>query len=332
MSQNTVLCPVLPNLPLLYVGVDVAKATLMLSVLGEATELENTPKGHTQLLKQLSEAGRAVHVVLEATGGFEAALVRLLQAAGLPVSVLLPSRVRNFAHAKGLRAKTDPIDAHLLAAFGEAIKPPVTQSPTEPQRLLAELVTRRTQLVQTRVAEQNRAAHYTDRMAQRQSASLLALLKKQIRQCDQGFLAHIAADPELKAKAVRLQEVPGVGPVTTAILLSHLPELGTLSDEEAAALAGLAPYNQDSGPHKGTRRISGGRKEVRGALYMAALTAVRRDAILRAFYQKLCKAGKKPIVALTAAMRKLVVLLNRLLAKPDFKLTPNPPPTPPQAA
>jgi transposase len=324
MSQN--------NLTVLYVGLDIAKATVMLSLLGKPTELENTAQGHTQLLKLLRVVERPMHVVLEATGGYERAVVRVLHAAGFVLSVVLPSRVRNFARAKGTLAKTDPIDAAMLAEFGEAIVPTPTQPPTEPQRQLAELVTRRLQLVETRVAEQNRADHYTDQTAQRQSQRLVELLKKQTLECDRAFAAHIAADAELQARADRLQSVPGVGPVTTATLLAQMPELGSLSAEEAAALAGVAPYNQDSGPFAGTRRIAGGRKEVRNVLYMAALTAVRHDDILRAFYQRLRQAGKLPKVAITAAMRKLIVLLNRLLANPNFKLSGNVPKAPPAAS
>lgn len=311
MSQN--------NFTIIYAGLDVAKATLALSLRGASYALGNEAKGYARLLKLLMEVGAPVHVILEATGGYEAAVVRVLHAAGVRVSVLLPSRVRDFARAKGLRAKTDPIDAAVLAAFGAAIQPAPTTPPTTAQLSLTELVQRRAQLVQTRVAEQNRAEHYQDQTARRQAQRLLKLLTTQIAECDQR-LAQQLAQPEFAPRAARLQEVPGVGPVTTATLLAHLPELGQVNEREVAALAGLAPYNCDSGPRKGTRRIYGGRKEVRGALYMAAMTAIRRDPILRTFYQRLCAVGKKPIVALTAAMRKLLLLLNRLVAKPTFHL------------
>lgn len=312
MSQN--------NFTIIYAGIDVAKATLVLSLQGVCTTLDNTPKGHARLLQLLAKAGSSSHVILEATGGYEAAVVRVLHAASVPVSVLLPSRVRHFAQAKGLCAKTDPIDAGVLAQFGAAIQPAPTRPPSTAQLQLTEMVNRRAQLIQTRIAEQNRADHYLEPVARRQSRQLLTLLEKQITECDRCLAQQIAADAEFQARAVRLQAVPGVGPITTATLLAHLPELGSLDDGEAAALAGLAPYNRDSGPYRGTRRISGGRKEVRGALYMAAMTAVRHDPILRTFYRRLCAAGKKPIVALTAAMRKLLLLLNRLIAKPHFQL------------
>jgi transposase len=244
-----------------------------------------------------------------------------LHAALVPVSVTLPSRVRHYAKAHGQWAKTDPIDAQMLSAFGAAVRPAPTPPPTAAQTKLVELVNRRAQVVQTRVAELNRAEHYSGAFAQGQAKQLLALLDRQVEACERLIAEHLATQAELGTKAARLQIVPGVGAITAATLLAHLPELGTLTDREAAALAGLAPYNQDSGPWKGTRRIRGGRKEVRTALYMAALSAVRHDRILRLFYQRLKAAGKKPLVALTAAMRKLLLLLNRLLKHPEFELS-----------
>lgn len=318
MSQNN-------NITTLYAGIDIAKATLQLSLGGVAQNLGNDPKGHACILKRLSAAeaaqpGSQIHVILEATGGYEAALVKALHAAGRTLSVIQPSRVRHFANAKCKHAKSDPIDAEVLAAFGEAIQPPATPPQSAAQMHLAELVGRRAQLVETRTAELNRAAHYTDKVLRRQSRGLLALLERQIAQCDRAIAAQIAVDQTMTTRAARVQQVPGIGPVVAAVLQAQMPELGTLSDGEAAALAGLAPYNRDSGPWKGTRRIRGGRASVRCALYMAALSAVRHDPILREFYTRLCKAGKKPLVALTAAMRKLVVLLNRMLQKPNFIL------------
>ncbi len=158
------------------------------------------------------------------------------------------------------------------------------------------------------------------RIALRTLNPLRALVALRIGQCERAIAAQIAAEPPMAERAERVQQVPGIGPVVAAVLQAQMPELGTLSDGEAAALAGLAPYNRDSGPHRGVRRIRGGRAPLRCALYMAALSAVRHDRILREFYTRLCAAGKKPLVALTAAMRKLVVLLNRMLRKPQFKL------------
>jgi transposase len=322
MSQNNITNS---NLNINYAGVDVAKATLELDLGGVKYNLGNEAKDHKRILKLLAAAEKAqlgikVHVILEATGGYEAALVRALHAAGQPVSVIQPSRIRHFAYAKNQRAKTDPIDAKILSQFGEAIRPAPTMPPSTAQIHLGELVARRAQLVETRIAELNRSAHYTNKMLSRQSRGMITLLAQQIAACDKAIRAQIAADKTMKARAQRVQQVVGVGPVVAAILQAGIPELGTLNNCEAAALAGLAPYNCDSGPRKGTRRIWGGRAPVRCALYMAAMTAIRHDPILNAFYIKLRAAGKKPMVALTAVMRKMIVLLNHLIKNPEFTL------------
>lgn len=318
MSQNN-------NTSTIYAGIDVAKATLQLSLGAASHRLANDSKGHARSLKLLAAAqaahpDRTLHVILEATGGYEAALVQALHGAGRTVSVIPPARARHFASAKCEHAKTDPIDAQILAAFGQALQPAPTPPASAAQTHLAELVGRRAQLVDTRTAELKRAEHDTDKLLCRQSRALLALLARQVTACDQAIAAQLAAEPEMKARAARVQQVPGIGPVVAAVLQAQMPELGTLSEGAAAALAGLAPYNRDSGPWQGTRHLRGGRAPVRGALYMAALSSVRYDPILRAFYTRLCQAGKKPLVALTAAMRKLIVLLNHMLKKPAFKL------------
>lgn len=307
------------NPTIIYAGLDVAKDSLALDFQGRAHALPNDAKGHARLLALLGKAEN-VHVVLEATGGYEQPAVATLHAAGIALSVLQPARVRAFARAKGLRAKTDPIDAAVLRAFGEAICPPASAAPTAPQQRLGELVLRRRQLLEFTTAEANRSAHYRDPLTRRQAAAALKMLRGQIAQCEEAIAALLAADAAMSARAARLQEVPGVAVITASTLLAEMPELGTLSDQSAAALAGVAPYNRDSGPFAGTRRISGGRAPVRCALYMASLSAARHDPILRAFHQRLLAAGKKPKVALTAVMRKLIVLLNHLLKNPAFHL------------
>jgi transposase len=312
-----------------YAGIDVAKATLQLSINATSWTLSNDPKGCIRILKLIAEAeatrpGYKIHVIVEATGGYEAALVETLHRANQRLSVIQPSRVRHFANAKNKRAKSDPIDAAILAQFGEAIQPPPTLPPNAAQIHLVRLVARRAQLIETRITELNRAAHYRDKLLHKQSQQLLALLNRQVQQCEHAIAAQLAADQEMKTRAERVQQVPGIGPVVAAILQAQMPELGALRDTEAAALAGLEPYNRDSGPRKGTRSIWGGRASVRCALYMAALSAVRHDPILRNFYTRLRAAGKKPLVALTAVMRKLVVLLNHMLSKPTFKLAVRP--------
>jgi len=322
MSQNKINSD---KVNIIYAGVDVAKATLELNLGGVNYSLGNESKDHRRIMKLLAGAERAqpgskVHVIVEATGGCEARLVRALQEADRLVSVIQPSRVRHFAYAKNQRAKTDRIDAPILSEFGQAIRPTPTMAPSLAQSRLSELVDRRAQLVQSHSAELNRAGHYTERFVCRQSRQVLALLDRQLKACDKAIAAQIAADEAMKTRAERVQEVPGVGPVVAAVLQGAMPELGTLSDGEAAALAGLAPYNYDSGPRQGTRRIWGGRAQVRCALYMAAMSGVRHDPILKDFYLRLRAAGKKPMVALTAAMRKQIVLLNRLLKNPEFQL------------
>jgi len=311
MSQN--------NTVILYVGLDVAKLSLELHLAGRFHSLANNPKGHVQLLKLLRPHAGA-HVVCEATGGYEQAILRALQAADIPVSLIEAARVRYYARAQGQRAKTDPIDAAVLTAYGHAFKPAATLVTSPQQQRLADLSQRRRQLIHTRTAEHNRAEHYTDALCVRQARQLQKTLDKQIEQCDQGITTLIAEDAVLARKARRLEAIAGVGPVVAATVLAELPELGTLNPQTAAALAGVAPYNRDSGGQKGLRHISGGRRTVRCALYMAALSAVRHDRILKAFYTRLLAAGKKPLVAMTACMRKLIILMNHILKNDKFQL------------
>lgn len=311
MSQN--------NSPILYVGLDVAKLSLELHLAGKSYPLANDSKGHTRLLRLLQLYPQA-HLVCEATGGYEQPVVRALYTAGIPVTILEASRVRHYAQAQGQRAKTDPIDAAVLTSYGQAFQPAATTPPSPQQQELADLSQRRRQLVQLLAMEHNHAEHYTDAFRLRQARQLARTLKKQIGQCDEAIVRLIAQDAQLTYKANRLKAIPGVGPVVAATMLAEMPELGKLTTQTAAALAGVAPYNRDSGGHKGVRRISGGRGVVRNALYMATLTAMRHDRILKEFYQRLRAAGKKPLVAMTACMRKLIVLMNRLLKNDTFQL------------
>ena len=326
------------NSTILYAGLDVAKATLQLDLRGVSHCLENTQKGHRCLLRLLAEAeaGAPAHarlqIVLEATGGYEAAVVAALHAAARRVSVLQPARVRHFARARAEHAKTDPIDAAVLTAFGEALRPAPTPAPDAAQSHLAVLVGWRAQLVAMRVAELNHAEHYTDKLLRTQRRQLLALLDRQIAACERAIATQLAADEAMKTRAARVQEVPGIGPTVAAILQAQMPKLGTLTDGQAAALTGLAPYNRDSGPRQGVRFIRGGRVGVRCALYMASLSAIRHDRILHDFYARLRAAGKARMVALTAVMRKLIVLLNRLQRQPAFQLRGHAAATGPQPA
>lgn len=323
MSQNTITHNIPHNIThnaTIYAGIDVAKAKLDLSMGGTRHCFSNDAEGHRKLRAILQQSAGPVHAIIEATGGYEAALVASLHAHQIACSVVQPARVRFFAKAMNQLAKTDPIDADVLAAFGRAVKPKPTMPVSAEIMHLTHTVNRRRQLVETKVQHTNQAAHYTDKLGIQQSRALIGLLKKQIQQCDKSIAAQIADDTGMTWRSERMQEVCGIGPVIAATLIAHMPELGSLSAEGAAALAGVAPYNHDSGPRKGTRSIRGGRAEIRCALYMAAMSAVRRDSVLKAFYLRLRAAGKKPMVALTAAMRKLIVLINHMLKHPTFKL------------
>jgi transposase len=283
MSQN--------NLPILHVGLDVAKLSLEVHLAGKSHPLTNDAKGYAKLIKLLPLDCTA-HIVCEATGGYEQPVVRALHAAGLKVSILEAGRVRHFARAQGLRAKTDPIDAAVLSEYGRTFQPTAATAPSSQQQQLADLAQRRRQLVQSLTNERNHTEHYTETFCLRQAKQLIKTLEKQIAQCDMAITVLIAKDTQLTHKASRLKAIPGVGPVVAATILAEMPELGALTPQTAAALAGVAPYNRDSGGHKGARRIGGGRVAVRNALYMATLTAVRYDRILKEFYQRLRASGK----------------------------------------
>ena len=309
-----------PNQNPAYAGIDIGKASLDLSLAGQNPNRHpNNAAGIAALLKVLKKLG-PVQVICEPSGGYERDLLEALWAADLAVSLVHAARVRAFARAQGRLAKTDPIDAVVLREFGELLRPGTLPAPAPERERLAALVQRREQLVNLLTTEDQRLAQTRDAVVQQMSERLLQELQTQIEQMDELIAAQIAADVTLKGQSARLQEVQGIGPVTATTLLAELPELGTLSRNESGALAGVAPYNQDSGEHRGRRTIRGGRVKVRRVLYMAALVASRFNPILKAFYDRLVAAGKPKKVALTAVMRKLVVLLNHLLKYPEFKL------------
>lgn len=307
------------NPSILYIGIDVAKRSFVVDHQGRR-ELTNDARGHGRLLRLLAKVPGPVHVVLEATGGYEAGLVAALHQAQILCSVVLPGRVRAYAKAMGLHAKTDPIDAGLLSAYGHAAKPSPTPARSAHEQTFLETVRQRQQLVEMRTSLQNQAAHLRDGQAQKRHRLVLRALAVQIADCERQLAQLQAADPQLQQRSERLQQVTGVGPIIAATLLAEMPELGSLHSTEAAALAGVAPYNCESGPWKGTRRIAGGRAPVRRALYLAAMTARRYDGILKRSYEDLVARGKPKLVALTALMRKLIILLNRLLQNPSFQL------------
>jgi len=307
------------NTTTVFAGLDIAKSSLQLHLAGQFHTLTNDAKGQRQLVKLL-RAHPTAQIICEATGGYEQSVLEVLHTATIAVSLVEAGRVRHFAKAKGLRAKTDPIDAAMLTEYGVAFAPARTPALHPIQQQLSQLTSRRRQLLDLKIIEHNRAEHYSDAFSQKQSRQLTALLEKQITQCDEHIAQLIAQDESLRTKSQRLDAIPGVGPHTAATVLAEMPELGQLSASAAAALAGVAPYNDESGNKASPRHIAGGRKAVRCALYMATLSAVRHDRILKDFYLRLRAAGKKPKVALTACMRKLIILMNHLLKNPHFQL------------
>jgi transposase len=297
-----------------YVGIDVAKAHLDVAWEQTSWRVSNDAAGHRELVKRLEKTSAAsIQVICEASGGYERALLLALERGGIDFSLVQASRVRQYARACGLLAKTDAIDAQLLARLGQAIAPPPSKALPAAQRELRELEDHRRHLVRLLVAQQNRRAQLSNKTLLSFNTRLTVQLRKQIAQIEVLLNASIEQNKELSAKARKLTSIVGVGPRTATLLLAQMPELGQLNRREAAALAGLAPFNRDSGSLQGKRAIFGGRRAVRCGLYMAALVAARRNPILAPFYQRLRRAGKPPKLALTAIMRKLLIALNSAL-------------------
>jgi transposase len=297
------------------VGIDISKARLDVAIhdSGEQWAAWYDGPGLAALVERLT-ALQPARIVVEASGGLEALLVAELAAAGLPVAVVNPKRVRDFAKAKGLLAKTDRLDAGVLAHFAAALQPALKQVPSEDEQRLAELVTRRRQVVEMLTAEQNRLSSAPARLCER-IGKHIAWLEQELSALNADIHDFIRQHPHWQDNADRLDSVPGVGPVTASTLLADLPELGHLTHKRIAALVGVAPFNQDSGRRRGKRRIRGGRTAVRNVLYMATLSATRCNPIIRAFYERLLRAGKEKKVALTACMRKLLTILNALIRR-----------------
>jgi transposase len=291
---------------LVYCGVDIAKSYLDAAIGNERRRFCNDAVGHGELINWVKQIPGSVQVICEPSGGYERALVQALARRGIKISLVQANRVRQFARAAGILAKTDRIDAEVLCAFGAAMKPPIVTASNLEQGQLRELESQRRHLSHLLVMEQNRGARLGEASVQRLNRRLIKQIKKQIDQ------SH-----ELSSKAHKLTAISGVGPRTAALLLAQMPELGRLNRREVAALVGVAPFNRDSGKLRGKRTIFGGRRAVRNGLYMAALVAARHNPILRAFYLRLRTSGKPPKLALTATMRKLLIVLNSSL-KPDL--------------
>jgi transposase len=302
---------------LVYLGIDIAKSYLDGAIENEKRRFSNDAIGHRQLIQWIKQIPAKVQVICEPSGGYERALVRAVVGAQLKISLVPANRVRQFARAAGILAKTDRIDAKLLCAFGEAMQPGTIGASELEQEHLRELESQRRHLTHLLVMEQNRGARLSDVCVCKLNRRLIIQIKKQIEQLDRLIRNHIQQSPQLSAKAAKLTAISGVGERTAALLLAQLPELGELNRREVAALVGVAPFNRDSGKMRGKRAIYGGRRPVRHGLYMAALVAARHNPILRQFYLRLRAAGKPAKLALTATMRKLLIVLNSAL-KPDL--------------
>lgn len=297
-----------------HVGIDVSKDRLDVHVLprGEAFSVARDGDGVAALAETL--AGRRVAVVgIEATGGFELIVAAGLAGAGLPVVVVNPAQVRAFAHALGRRAKTDPIDAAIIARFVEATRPEPRPLPDAAVRLLADLVARRRQIVHMIASERQRLKRLKEPRVTRSIARLVAALEKELSELDRDIDDQIRGTPAWREAEDLLRSVPGVGPVVARTLLAELPELGRLDRRQIAALAGLAPWTRQSGHWRGKSFIGGGRASVRTILFTAALVASRHNPTLKTFHQRLIAAGKPKMVALIAVARKLLTILNAIL-------------------
>jgi transposase len=297
---------------MLFIGIEVAKAQLAFACQpsGERGTVPNADEGIRELVTRW-QALTPTLIVLEATGGYEAALVAALTTAGLPVVVANPRQVRDFAKATGQLATTDALDAHVLALFAERVRPVPRPLPDAAIQALDALLTRRRQLVEMLTAERNRLL-IARSVVHRDLHQHIRFRERRLREADDDLHTAVKASPAWRVKDDLLQSVPGVGRVVSLTLLAELPELGRLSHKEIAALVGVAPLNRDSGTLRGKRLVYGGRAPVRTVLYMAALVASQCNPVIRAFYQRLRAAGKPAKVALTACMRKLLTILNAI--------------------
>ena len=297
----------------LFVGIDVSKRSLDVAVrpAGDVWQTTNDAGGITTLVKHLVELAPRL-VVLEATGGIELALTVEAAAAGLPIAVVNPRYVRDFARAAGKLAKTDALDAQVLAHYAEAMQPEARPLPDAATQELKALVARRRQLVEMITAEKNRLGSATP-LVHPQLQDHIRWLEGSLKELDKDLGSYIRSTPIWTAKDKSLRSVPAVGPVLTMNLLAGLPELGKLNRGQIVSLVGVAPFNRDSGTLRGKRVVWGGRSQVRAVLYMATLVATRYNPVIKEFYQRLCAAGKPKKVALTACMRKLLVIMNSMI-------------------
>jgi transposase len=296
------------------VGIDVSNKKLDVRVLpqGERLCVARDAKGIEELVRYLASFDVSI-IGIEATGGFERVVAAGLAAAKLPVVVVNPAQVRAFANSLGRRAKSDPIDADVIARFVEATKPPVRPLPDEDTQILSDLVTRRSQIIQMIVAEKQREQRAMNRHVRKSLARLIKALEKEINSVDEEIDGMLRNSPVWREKEDLLASVPGVGPITTRTLLAKVPELGTLDRRQVTCLVGLAPFTRQSGEWRGRSFIAGGRASVRSVLFMAAMSAKRCNPALKYFYERLVAAGKPKMVALIAVARKLLTILNAII-------------------
>jgi len=296
-----------------YVGIDVAKDKLDMAVLGQkaTSEVFNTKRGITALVKKMCQLNPKL-IVVEATGGYEEALVLALYEAGMPVALVSPQRVRQYAKARGLLAKTDKLDAQNLAEYGKHIQPRLFVAKSEEGRRLSAIIGRRRQLADMQKAEKNRLrTAYLEMKSSIQT--VIDCLEAEIERLDEEIRNFMNEHENFKEQEELLRSAKSIGPVTAATLLADLPELGKLDRKQIAALVGVAPINQDSGKKRGYRKTKGGRPEVRSVLYMSALSGIRYNPIIQAQYDQLVKRGKEKKVAITACMRKMLTILNAMM-------------------
>jgi transposase len=304
-----------PIMESLFIGIDVSKDHLDVHIrpLGQAFRVPNDPAGHRDLLTRVTHLSKVLRIVMESTGGYETPLALVLARAELPVAIVNARQARDFAKALGYLAKTDTLDAAVLAHFAEMVQPPVRPLPTPELQKLREFLDRRAQLIETRIAEQNRKQTVTDKAVGRDIDAHIRWLNSRIKGLDKQIGSLVAANLVWKANDKLLQTIPGIGDQTSRMLLGHLPELGRLGRREIANLVGLAPLNRDSGKQQGQRHIVGGRARIRCSLYLAALTAMRVSEPLKTYYCDLVTKGKAAKVAITAVARKLLCIANAVI-------------------
>ncbi len=299
-----------------FVGIDVAKAHVDVydTITETHRQFENQPEGVIQCTDYLVTLNPEL-IVLESTGGYETSLAVALQSARLPVAVVNPRRVRDFGRAVGRLAKTDRIDAMLLANYAATMKPPERPMRDRKSRLMKALVARRHQLLKMRTAEGNRREHSHDKVIARSITAVIKMFDRELKKIEQQLQALVSASKELSQRVQTLTSIPGIGVITATMLVTEVPELGHLNRRQIAALIGVAPINRDSGSFRGKRMTGGGRRNVRSRLFMPTLVACHHNPVMKAFYQRLLEQGKSKMTALVAAMRKMLTIINTIFTK-----------------